>query len=54
MLRVLLLVLVIALLVDALLYSGAFTQSIYAFVKTAADQFVALIGDAVDDVNPGR
>ena len=52
MLRVVLLILVIAVLADAVLYSGAFTQMLYGFIKMAADQFVSMIGDAVDDVKP--
>jgi hypothetical protein len=46
-LRLLLLIAVIALFLDAFFYSGAYTQGAYAQVKYAADQFVSLIGDAV-------
>ena len=45
--RLLLLIAVIALFVDAFFFSGAYTQGAYAQVKYAADQFVSLIGDAV-------
>ena len=46
-LRLLLLIAVIVLFVDAFFYSGAYTQGAYAQVKLAADQLVSLIGDAV-------
>lgn len=52
MLRVVLVILVIAVLADALLYGGAYTQMLYGFIKMAADQFVSMIGETVDDVNP--
>lgn len=45
--RLLLLIAVIVLLVDAFFYGGAYTQAAYAQVIHAADQLVSLIGDAV-------
>jgi hypothetical protein len=46
-LRLLLLIAVIVLFVDAFFYSGAYTQAAYAQVIHAADQLVSLIGEAV-------
>ena len=51
--RIVLLIAVIVLFVDAFFYSGAYTQGAYAKVKYAADQVVSLIGDAVD-FGPGQ
>ena len=47
-LRILLLLMAIAFFVDAFFFSGGFTQAAYAQVSVAAEQFVALIGDAVE------
>lgn len=48
--RLILFFAVIALLVDAYFYNGGYTKSAYTQVSIAARQFVAYIGDAVDDV----
>ena len=50
--RLILFFAVIALSVDAYFYNGAYTRSAYTQVSIAARQFVAYIGDAVDDVAP--
>lgn len=52
-LRILLLIIAIALFVDAFFFSGGFTQAAYAHVSVAAGQLVALIGDAVE-IGPGE
>ena len=49
--RLLLLLLVVALFVDAFFYSGTYTQSAYKQVTVAAEQLVDVIGGAVE-VNP--
>lgn len=46
--RLILLIAVLALFVDAFFYSGGYTQSVYRQVLIAADHLVAFIGDAVD------
>jgi hypothetical protein len=46
-LRLLLLIAVIALFVDAFFYSGAYTQSAYKQVSVTAQHLVDLIGEAV-------
>jgi len=51
-LRLILFFAVIALSVDAYFYNGAHTKSAYTQVSIAARQFVAYIGDAVDDAAP--
>jgi len=51
-LRLILFFAVIALSVDAYFYNGAHTRSAYTQVSIAARQFVAFIGDAVDDAAP--
>lgn len=51
--RLLLLVAVVALFVDALFYSGRFTQSAYTNVTVAAEQLVDVIAGAVK-VGPER
>jgi hypothetical protein len=43
-----LLIAVVTLFVDALVYSGAYTQSAAKHVSTAADQLVEFVGRAVD------
>ena len=43
---------VIALSIDAYFYNGAHTRSAYAQVSIVARQFVAYIGDVVDDATP--
>jgi hypothetical protein len=48
MLRLVLLIAVLALFVDAFFYSGGYTQSVYRQVLIAADHLVALIAGAVD------
>ncbi len=52
--RLILFFAVIALAVDAYFYSGAYTRSAYTQVSIVARQFVAYVGDAVDDVAPER
>lgn len=52
--RILLLIAVLVVLADVFLYSGAYSRAAYRQVSWAANQFVALIGEIVDDVNPDR
>lgn len=51
--RLILLIAVIALFVDAFFYSGAYTQAAYAQMTYAADQLVSLIGETVS-FGPGQ
>ena len=46
--RILLVIIVIALFVDAFFFSGAYTQSAYENLKVAADEVVAFVSDTVD------
>lgn len=46
--RILLVIIVIVLFVDAFFFSGAYTQSAYNSLKAAADEFVAFISDVVE------
>lgn len=48
MLRTILVILIVTVLVDAFIYDGHYTQSVYRGLTVAADEFVAFIGDVVD------